>query len=143
MQVFGVTDYQILANINPADLEKRKCRHPFLDQTSLIVLAGHVTLEAGTGCVHTAPGHGREDYEVGLSYGLDAYSPVDDSGRITEDIPEFSGQFVFEADSGIIEHDPLLSPLLAVQKTRDLPGHAPVVYFHGPHRSAAKSPGSH
>mgnify|MGYP006281293371 FL=1 len=103
MPIFGITDYQTIAKINPADLEKGKCRHPFLDQTSLIVLAGHVTLEAGTGCVHTAPGHGREDYEVGLSYGLDAYSPVDDSGRIIEDIPEFSGQFVFEADSGIIE----------------------------------------
>ena len=66
-------------------------------------LAPYVTLEAGTGCVHTAPGHGQEDYESGVQYGLDIYSPVDDDGRFTEDVPFFAGQFVFDANGPVIE----------------------------------------
>ena len=61
----------------------------------------HAALDAGTGCVHTAPGHGREDYEVGLQYNLDIYSPVDDSGRFTGEVDFFDGQFVFEANRNI------------------------------------------
>ncbi|MCF8094756.1 MAG: isoleucine--tRNA ligase [Desulfobacteraceae bacterium] len=102
MQIFGIKDYRIIADIEPAAMENMRLRHPFIDRTSLVVLARHVTLEAGTGCVHTAPGHGREDYELGLKYGLDAYSPIDDKGRFTEEVPEYAGQFVFAADPGII-----------------------------------------
>ncbi len=58
-------------------------------------------MEAGTGCVHTAPGHGREDYEVGLQYGLDVYSPVDNKGCFTEDVEYFNGEFVFDANKNI------------------------------------------
>jgi isoleucyl-tRNA synthetase len=65
----------------------------------VIVLAPYVTLDAGTGCVHTAPGHGREDYETGLDYDLDVYSPVDDAGRFTEDVVFFAGLDVFEANA--------------------------------------------
>jgi isoleucyl-tRNA synthetase len=68
------------------------------NRESLIVLAPYVTLEAGTGCVHTAPGHGREDYETGLQYDLDVYSPVDDAGRFTADVETFAGLEVFEAN---------------------------------------------
>jgi isoleucyl-tRNA synthetase len=82
-------------------LKKKRARHPLYDRESMIVLGEHVTLEAGTGCVHTAPGHGREDYEVGLQYGLEAYSPVDDSGRFTQEVAQFAGQFVFEANANI------------------------------------------
>ena len=80
MKTFGFSDFSILADIEADSLERKKCRHPLYDRESLIILGDHVTLEAGTGCVHTAPGHGREDYEVGLLYDFDAYSPVDDNG---------------------------------------------------------------
>ena len=103
MTAFGIDDYTILAPVDPRKLENKNCRHPLYDRTSLIVLGEHVTLEAGTGCVHTAPGHGREDYEIGQAYGLDVYSPVDENGLLTDDVDHFSGQFVLKADPLIIE----------------------------------------
>jgi isoleucyl-tRNA synthetase len=102
MTAFGIADYRILGPVDPRRMEKRRCRHPFYDRESIIVLGHHVTLEAGSGCVHTAPGHGREDYEVGLQYDLDAYSPVDDQGRFTDSVELFEGQFVFDANADII-----------------------------------------
>jgi isoleucyl-tRNA synthetase len=101
MRTFGARDYSVLTGLDPRRLERRRCRHPLYGRESVIVLGTHVTLDAGTGCVHTAPGHGREDYEVGLKYGLDAYSPVDDRGRFTSDVDYFNGQFVFEANRHI------------------------------------------
>ncbi len=101
MQTFGISDYSILAEIDAKSLEKKRSRHPLYDRDSLIILGGHVTLDAGTGCVHTAPGHGREDYEVGLEYNLDVYSPVDHKGCFTDDIEFFKGQFVFDANQNI------------------------------------------
>ena len=101
MQTFGISDFEIVAEIDAKSLENKQCRHPLYHRDSLIILGDHVTLEAGTGCVHTAPGHGREDYEVGLEYGLDVYSPVDDNGCFTDDVQYFNGQFVFEANSSI------------------------------------------
>ena len=88
-------------NWTPVVLENLKARHPLYERESLIVLAPYVTLDAGTGCVHTAPGHGREDYETGLQYDLDVYSPVDDEGRFTKDVPFFSGLQVFEANAAV------------------------------------------
>ena len=102
MKTFGFSDFSILAEIKADELERKRCRHPIYDRESLIIIGSHVTLEAGTGCVHTAPGHGREDYEVGLLYDLDAYSPVDDSGCFTQEADLFSGQFVFDANSNIV-----------------------------------------
>jgi isoleucyl-tRNA synthetase len=101
MRTFGVRDYSILTGLDPRRLERKCCRHPLYGRDSVIVLGTHVTLDAGTGCVHTAPGHGREDYEVGLQYGLDAYSPVDDQGRFMSDVDFFNGQFVFQANRKI------------------------------------------
>jgi isoleucyl-tRNA synthetase len=101
MQTFGISDYTVIADIDAKFLEHKRCRHPMVDRDSIIILGDHVTLEAGTGCVHTAPGHGREDYEVGLEYGLDVYSPVDDNGRFTDDVELFQGQFVFDANKNI------------------------------------------
>jgi len=101
MRTFNISDYTVVAEIEAQSLENKRCRHPLYDRDSLIVLGDHVTLEAGTGCVHTAPGHGREDYEVGLEYGLEVYSPVDDHGRFMDDVEYFNGQFVFEANSNI------------------------------------------
>ena len=85
------------------DLEGVICQHPFIDRESKIITGGHVTLDAGTGCVHTAPGHGQEDYEMALKYGLDIYNPVDNQGKFTSEVPEFEGQYVFKANSGIID----------------------------------------
>lgn len=98
MDTFGIGSYHILEEINARSLQGLKASHPLYDRPSLIVLASYVTLDAGTGCVHTAPGHGREDYETGLEYGLEVYSPVDSSGRFTEDVGFFAGLNVFEAN---------------------------------------------
>ncbi|MGB5157660.1 isoleucine--tRNA ligase [Desulfobacterium sp. N47] len=102
MKIFSIPDYSILCEITAKQLEKKHCLHPLYNRESLIILGTHVTLDAGTGCVHTAPGHGREDYEVGLSYGLDTYSPVDDNGCFTDDVEFFKGKFVFKANSDIV-----------------------------------------
>ena len=80
-----------------------KFQHPFLDRVVPGVLAKHVTLEQGSGIVHTAPGHGAEDFQVGQEYGLETYAPVDDDGRFTEGLPEYKGKTVFEANPRIIE----------------------------------------
>ena len=101
MLTFGIEDYRIIAEISAKSLENLKAVHPLYGRESRIILGEHVTLEAGTGCVHTAPGHGREDYEVGLEYGLDIYSPVDDKGCFTDEVDFFSGQFVFDANRNI------------------------------------------
>ena len=101
MGIFGRPDASIIGTLESKALEGKTCRHPLYNRTSQIILANHVTLDTGTGCVHTAPGHGREDYEVGLEYGLDIYSPVDDEGRFAEDVGFFSGQFVFDANPAI------------------------------------------
>jgi isoleucyl-tRNA synthetase len=88
-----------------AAMEKWVCRHPFLERDSIVLLSEHVTLEAGTGCVHTAPGHGEEDYQIGIKYGLPLLSPVDDNGRYTEDVgvPEWVGKYVFAANNDVIQ----------------------------------------
>ncbi|MBI5440909.1 MAG: isoleucine--tRNA ligase, partial [Deltaproteobacteria bacterium] len=94
----GIEGARELCPIDPKALERKEARHPLYDRPSLLILAEHVTLDAGTGCVHTAPGHGQEDYEVGMKYGLDAYAPVDGNGRFTPDVGLFAGQEVFEAN---------------------------------------------
>jgi isoleucyl-tRNA synthetase len=101
MEKLKIRNVQVLEKFPGRALEGLKCRHPFLDRDSVIILAPYVTLDAGTGCVHTAPGHGQEDYESGIQYGLEIYSPVDDEGRFTKDVPFFAGQFVFDASAGV------------------------------------------
>jgi len=82
-------------------MEGKKCRHPFLDQESLCILADYVTLDQGTGIVHTAPGHGAEDYESGIKYGLPIYNPVDDRGHFLPEVKFFGGMEVWEANDAI------------------------------------------
>jgi isoleucyl-tRNA synthetase len=94
---------EVLGQVRGRALEGVICRHPWLDRESPVILASYVTLEAGTGLVHIAPGHGQEDYVFGSRYGLAPYSPVDDGGRFTPEVPEFAGQKVWEANAGIIE----------------------------------------
>ena len=113
MQASAIDDYQIVAEFSARQLENRYCRHPFMDRQSLMVLADYVTLDAGTGCVHTAPGHGAEDFLTGQRYGLDILSPVDDEGTYTQDAGKYAGQKVPAvnktivadlADSGMLVH---------------------------------------
>jgi isoleucyl-tRNA synthetase len=77
--------------------------HPFIKRASYVILGDHVTLEAGTGVVHTAPGHGQEDFVVGQKYGLKPYNPVDDWGKFTDQVPEYKGTRVLDANSLIIQ----------------------------------------
>jgi isoleucyl-tRNA synthetase len=85
------------------DLENLKARHPFIDRDSMIILGDHVTAEAGTGVVHTAPGHGADDFRVGVKYGLPVLNPVDDGGLYTDDFPEMKGMNIFKANPLIVE----------------------------------------
>ncbi|HIF64365.1 MAG TPA: isoleucine--tRNA ligase [Deltaproteobacteria bacterium] len=91
------------ATIAGRELEGMTARHPWLDRDSLLVLGDHVTLEAGTGCVHTAPGHGHDDYVVGRRYGLEVYAPVDAAGCFTSELPELEGKHVFSVDDTVVE----------------------------------------
>jgi len=101
MQELGFASYEKVGSLPGSEWEGLRCRHPLYERDSVIVLGDHVTLEQGTGCVHTAPGHGQEDFEVGLRYGLDVLAPVDDAGKFTEEAPPFQGQFVFKADPNV------------------------------------------
>jgi isoleucyl-tRNA synthetase len=82
----------VLATFSAKALEGKKCRHPFLDRDSLMVLADYVTTESGTGCVHTAPGHGADDYITGLRYGLEVLSPLNDAGEFTAEAGKYAGR---------------------------------------------------
>ncbi|BDV44534.1 isoleucine--tRNA ligase [Geotalea uraniireducens] len=94
---------EVIATFGADLLYRKRCRHPFYDRDSIVLLGDHVTLEAGTGCVHTAPGHGQEDYELALKEGLDIYNPVDNRGRYIQSLEFFGGQFVFDANASVME----------------------------------------
>ena len=91
---FDIDDYQVLVTFGSAVLEGKKCCHPFIDRDSLLVLADYVTADSGTGCVHTAPGHGADDYLTGLRYGLEVLSPLDDEGCYTKEAGIYQGKQV-------------------------------------------------
>lgn len=93
----------LIKKIKGSDLDNKNCKHPFLDKNSLIINGTHVTLEQGTGCVHTAPGHGMDDYIIGQKYNLPVYVPVDDRGCFTEDFPLMEGEHVFKANPKVVE----------------------------------------
>jgi len=116
MQKVGKKDYKIIEKFPGKKLEGLKCSHPFINRESVIVMADYVTLDTGTGCVHTAPGHGQEDYETALKYGLDIYTPVDDDGRFTNDVPFFAGQFVFDANEAVNKKLKEVGALLAEEE---------------------------
>ena len=102
---FGWENYETGEVLVGKDLEYLLCQHPFLDRTSTVILADYVTLDSGTGLVHTAPGHGVDDYLVGqLQYKLGVLSPVDNQGVLTEEAGQFAGKFVFDANKDIITH---------------------------------------
>ncbi|GGE41496.1 isoleucine--tRNA ligase 1 [Pullulanibacillus camelliae] len=94
---------QVLKTVKGRDLEFVVASHPFYDRDSLVILGDHVTLEAGTGCVHTAPGHGEDDYYVGKKYNLEVLCPVDEKGVLTAEAPGFEGLFYDAANKPITE----------------------------------------
>ncbi|MBV5338913.1 MAG: isoleucine--tRNA ligase [Deltaproteobacteria bacterium] len=93
----------VIATFKAGVLERKLCKHPFYERDSVVLLGEHVTLEAGTGCVHTAPGHGQEDYELALKEGLQIYNPVDNHGKYLADVEFFGGQQVFPANQNVID----------------------------------------
>ncbi|MFZ5630805.1 MAG: isoleucine--tRNA ligase [Spirochaetota bacterium] len=91
------------SDIGQDEIHKLEVAHPFIARASKVLFGDHVTADAGTGIVHTAPGHGQDDYNVGLKYGLEILSPVDHRGRYTKEYAEMEGKSVFEANPLIIE----------------------------------------
>ncbi|WP_321403553.1 isoleucine--tRNA ligase [Maridesulfovibrio sp.] len=113
---FGWESWNVLATVEGAKLEGAVAKHPFYDRESPIVLADYVTLDSGTGCVHTAPGHGREDFETGLKNGLEIYSPMNNSGVFLKEVEFFAGMNVWEANPKVIEKLEEVGNLLAQEK---------------------------
>jgi len=103
MEEAGLSKWEKLGTVKGEELEGMLYTHPFIKRRGRLILADFVTLEQGTGTVHIAPGHGKEDYDVGRKYGLEILSPVDGRGRFTEEFPEQMGVLVFDADAAIIE----------------------------------------
>ena len=126
-----VVDFEEVGRCRGRDLEHAEYRHPFVDRISPIVLAGYVSVEDGTGMVHTAPGHGAEDYQTGRAYQLSILSPVDESGRFTAEAPEWlTGQQVFAANPTIVAR---------LEQSGHLYHHLPLVHSY-PHCWRCKKP---
>ena len=96
---------EVLAELEGRELEGKKARHPFLDRDALIMMGQFVTMDTGTGAVHIAPGHGADDYNVGMQYGLPVLSPVDDDGLYTAEcgVPALVGKHVFDSNEDVIQ----------------------------------------
>ncbi|MBI5544740.1 MAG: isoleucine--tRNA ligase, partial [Deltaproteobacteria bacterium] len=107
---------KILGDLQGKELEGVKYRHVLNGKSCPVILGEHVTAESGTGLVHTAPGHGAEDYDVGRKYGLETLSPVDGAGCFTEEAGEFAGQAIFEANPKIVQKLVELKALLSDPK---------------------------
>ena len=117
MKAAEKTDYHVIGTIKGSDLEYMKTAHPFLDRESLVIVGDHVTLESGTGCVHTAPGHGVEDFEVCKNYpDLPIVVPVDSHGRLTEEAGQFEGLLTEAANKAIAQHLEQTGSLFALEK---------------------------
>ncbi|WP_085992457.1 isoleucine--tRNA ligase [Oceanobacillus senegalensis] len=94
---------EVVKTFKGKDIDKVIAKHPFYDRDSIVMLGEHVTTDAGTGCVHTAPGHGEDDFYVGKSYGLEALSPLDDKGVFTKEAPGFEGLFYDDGNKVVTE----------------------------------------
>ncbi len=114
MNAAGITDYEVKATFKGQDFEGMTARHPFIDRPSYIIVGDHVTLESGTGCVHTAPGHGADDFEVCKKYPqIDCVVPVDGRGRMNELAGKYAGLKTEEANKAILEDITASGALLA------------------------------
>lgn len=103
MARYGIEAFKTLAICTGIDLENKQFHHPFLKFTVPAIVADHVTTDAGTGVVHTAPGHGQDDYAVGLRYNLEVANPVGDNGVFRDDTEFFAGLHVFKANDRVVE----------------------------------------
>ena len=116
LQQMGIDSYEVIKNFKGKDLEGIVYAHPFGMRSGKVVVADYVLAEDGTGLVHIAPGHGAEDYQVGLKYGLEVIMPVDTGGKFDQSTKEFAGQNVYDANKAIIEKLTSLDALLLEQK---------------------------
>lgn len=117
MEAAELTDYEVVATIKGSELEYMKTQHPFLDRQSLVIVGDHVTLESGTGCVHTAPGHGVDDYIVCRNYPeIPIIVPVDADGVLTEEAGQFAGLKTEDANKPIAMHLEETGALFALKK---------------------------
>jgi isoleucyl-tRNA synthetase len=103
LQRYGFEDYTVLGECQGVQLEHQLLQHPFYDRTVPVILGDHVTTDAGTGAVHTAPGHGQDDYIVGSRYGLEVYNPVGSDGVFLPDTELFAGMHVNKANAAVLE----------------------------------------
>ncbi len=101
-KAIGRPEGTVITTFPGAVLDRAACRHPFIDRESMLIVGEHVTMDTGTGCVHTAPGFGEDDFVVGSRYGLPAYAPVNHQGRFTSEVPEYAGRLVFDCDDDVI-----------------------------------------
>jgi isoleucyl-tRNA synthetase len=116
LEQMGIDQYEVIKELKGKDLEGIIYDHPFGLRLGKVVLADYVSAEEGTGLVHTAPGHGAEDYQTGLKYGLDIVMPVDPQGKFDSTAGEFAGQNLYDANKAIIEKLTSLGALLLEQK---------------------------
>ena len=117
MEAAEITDYEVVATIKGSELELMKTAHPFMDRESVVIVGDHVTLESGTGCVHTAPGHGVEDYDVCRNYPeIPIIVPVDENGVLTEEAGMFAGLKTEDANKPIAAHLEKTGALFALKK---------------------------
>lgn len=117
MEEAGLADYEVIGTLKGSELEYMKTAHPFMDRESLVIVGDHVTLESGTGCVHTAPGHGVEDFDVCRNYPeISVIVPVDADGRLTEEAGMFAGLKTDEANKPIARHLEKIGALFALKK---------------------------
>ncbi len=126
-------EYEVVKTIKGAEFEHLNATHPFYDRVSKLVVADYVTLEAGTGLVHTAPGHGQDDYETGLKYGLEVLSPVDDKGHYVKSLEIFGGMHINDANKEINKYIDENGSMLALKKMSHSYPHcwrckSPVIY---------------
>ena len=117
MEAAEKTDYEVVGTIKGAELEYMKTAHPFMDRESMVIVGDHVTLESGTGCVHTAPGHGVEDYDVCRNYPeIPIIVPVDENGVLTAEAGQFAGLKTDDANKPIAQHLESTGNLFALKK---------------------------
>lgn len=109
-----IGEYEVVGTFKGSELENIVCRHPFLDRDSLVIVGEHVTLEAGTGCVHTAPGHGAEDYDACRNYDVPMIVPVDGKGYLNEHAGKFAGMYYDKSNAAIVEELEKLNMLVAL-----------------------------
>jgi len=116
MKEIEIVDYKIIGNAKGKLFEGMKCKHPIFDRDSLIILGDHVLLDEGTGCVHTAPGHGQEDYEIGVKYKIPIFTTLDSQGRFNQEGGKFKGLTYKEGNTAVIEELTKNGTLLKVSK---------------------------